>query len=329
MPFWLAGAAILAYLPGWRPGAIAILVGSVLPFLPIAVIARLSAQNEAFLSERPYLAAAGLPAIFAAGIALALALAAFVIRVSRSLTRPRPPAPSRSSSPSPIMGLLPAPPTELPLSRTFDFRVPELPPVPPLHALDDEFPIAEIPELPPVFEDVDVAEEAEASEETDVPGKTAVAEQTVLELEGERHIAFTSVPPSHAQVEEASAVSAAALKRVLARNKPKPWFVPSDGVLTAYPDGEYWIIDEKTKRSAEVLRETLAEFKIEAEVTGIRKGPVITPQGSSFPRSPISGTTSRSSSRPQACASSHPFPASTRWASRCPTRGAPSSRCAR
>ena len=52
--------------------------------------------------------------------------------------------------------------------------------------------------------------------------------------------------------------------------------MPSEGILTAYPDGEYWIVDEKTKHSAEVLRETLAEFKIEAEVTGIRKGPVIT-----------------------------------------------------
>ncbi len=60
------------------------------------------------------------------------------------------------------------------------------------------------------------------------------------------------------------------------RRKDKAYSVPSEGILTAYPDGEYWIVDEKTKRSAEVLRETLAEFKIEAEVTGIRKGPVIT-----------------------------------------------------
>jgi S-DNA-T family DNA segregation ATPase FtsK/SpoIIIE len=46
--------------------------------------------------------------------------------------------------------------------------------------------------------------------------------------------------------------------------------------LNTYPDGQYWIIDEKTKRDALVLRETLAEFRIEAEVTGISKGPVIT-----------------------------------------------------
>jgi len=56
----------------------------------------------------------------------------------------------------------------------------------------------------------------------------------------------------------------------------KPYSVPVDGLLNAYPDGQYWIIDEKTKKSAEILQETLAEFGIKAEVTGIRKGPVIT-----------------------------------------------------
>ncbi len=52
--------------------------------------------------------------------------------------------------------------------------------------------------------------------------------------------------------------------------------LPTEGILTAYPDGQYWIIDDKTRHAAEVLRDTLKEFGIEAEVTGIRKGPVIT-----------------------------------------------------
>jgi len=51
---------------------------------------------------------------------------------------------------------------------------------------------------------------------------------------------------------------------------------PIKGLLKDYPDGEYWEIDADTRRSAEVLMETLEEFKISAEVTGIRKGPVIT-----------------------------------------------------
>jgi len=47
-------------------------------------------------------------------------------------------------------------------------------------------------------------------------------------------------------------------------------------VLTQYPDGQYWVIDQATRDAAVILKETLEEFNIQAEVTGIRKGPVIT-----------------------------------------------------
>jgi S-DNA-T family DNA segregation ATPase FtsK/SpoIIIE len=47
-------------------------------------------------------------------------------------------------------------------------------------------------------------------------------------------------------------------------------------ILNEYPDGEYWIIDQATREAALILKATLEEFKIQAEVTGIRKGPVIT-----------------------------------------------------
>jgi len=88
-------------------------------------------------------------------------------------------------------------------------------------------------------------------------------------------ISFTSVPPARpAQSEEEH--KRAIVERILERKAAKPYQVPIDGLLNNYPDGQYWIIDEKTRASASVLKETLAEFGIEAEVTGIRKGPVIT-----------------------------------------------------
>ncbi|MDR1353059.1 MAG: DNA translocase FtsK [Treponema sp.] len=52
--------------------------------------------------------------------------------------------------------------------------------------------------------------------------------------------------------------------------------VPVDGILNQYPDGQYWIIDQGTEFAAVILKETLEEFNIQAEVTGIKKGPVIT-----------------------------------------------------
>ena len=55
----------------------------------------------------------------------------------------------------------------------------------------------------------------------------------------------------------------------------KKYHVPVE-ILNQYPDGEYWVIDHATREAALTLKETLEEFKIQAEVTGIRKGPVIT-----------------------------------------------------
>lgn len=52
--------------------------------------------------------------------------------------------------------------------------------------------------------------------------------------------------------------------------------VPEDELLQEYPDHHYWVIDDETRKWAEVLKNTLEEFKISAEVTGIQKGPVIT-----------------------------------------------------
>ena len=62
-----------------------------------------------------------------------------------------------------------------------------------------------------------------------------------------------------------------------ARSKRRRGYaVPVEGLLDEYHQAGYWEIDEETRESAEVLRYTLEEFSIQAEVTGIRKGPVIT-----------------------------------------------------
>ncbi|MDT8297048.1 MAG: DNA translocase FtsK [Spirochaetaceae bacterium] len=56
----------------------------------------------------------------------------------------------------------------------------------------------------------------------------------------------------------------------------KKYDVPVEGVLADYPDADFASIDDTTRRAGEVLEQTLKEFKIDAKVTGIRKGPVIT-----------------------------------------------------
>ncbi len=66
-------------------------------------------------------------------------------------------------------------------------------------------------------------------------------------------------------------------KTAHARGKgARDYQVPVAGILSEYEDGQYWEIDAGTQKAAEILRFTLEEFQIQAEVTGIRKGPVIT-----------------------------------------------------
>jgi len=82
-------------------------------------------------------------------------------------------------------------------------------------------------------------------------------------------------------LEEAEAAAAVHAEQVRNKSKKlnnlrhKKYMVPVD-ILNEYPDGEYWIIDQATRDAAIALKETLNEFNIQAEVTGIRKGPVIT-----------------------------------------------------
>ena len=59
-------------------------------------------------------------------------------------------------------------------------------------------------------------------------------------------------------------------------DKPGKYEIPVEDVLDIYQEESYDRIDERVREEAEILKNTLAEFKIEAEVTGIRKGPVIT-----------------------------------------------------
>ena len=79
------------------------------------------------------------------------------------------------------------------------------------------------------------------------------------------------------EAEAAAAVHGEQVRKKTKSNSAKSskYKIPVD-ILNEYPDGEYWIIDQPTRDAAVALKETLEEFKIQAEVTGIRKGPVIT-----------------------------------------------------
>ncbi|MBP7495123.1 MAG: DUF87 domain-containing protein, partial [Spirochaetales bacterium] len=54
------------------------------------------------------------------------------------------------------------------------------------------------------------------------------------------------------------------------------YVIPIEGILVPDEERGYGEIDDETQKASEILRATLEEFKIQAEVVGIRKGPVIT-----------------------------------------------------
>ncbi|MCQ2589241.1 MAG: DNA translocase FtsK [Treponema sp.] len=57
--------------------------------------------------------------------------------------------------------------------------------------------------------------------------------------------------------------------------KKGPYIIPTD-LLTAYKDDQYWVIDDATKQASINLKQTLSEFNIDAQIIGIKKGPVVT-----------------------------------------------------
>ncbi|MCL2318873.1 MAG: DNA translocase FtsK, partial [Treponema sp.] len=123
----------------------------------------------------------------------------------------------------------------------------------------EELPAEEIP-------DEAIAAEEISPEADDDDVEKALAEASVFaEEEAARHGG-----------KKPQAADSAGKKPAREKKRRLPYFVPVEGILKQYPDGEYWIIDDETRNAALTLKETFKEFNIQVEVTGIRKGPVIT-----------------------------------------------------
>jgi S-DNA-T family DNA segregation ATPase FtsK/SpoIIIE len=139
----------------------------------------------------------------------------------------------------------------------------------------------------------------DAAEDTVQPAAPAAAEETAAASVSVPPAEPASVPapadvtaaapaaesatldPQHPKIapqKDISQVIAPAEKPVQEKKTPKmkgPYAIPTK-LLTAYQNDKYWIIDDETKQASVQLKETLNEFNIEADVTGIKKGPVVT-----------------------------------------------------
>jgi S-DNA-T family DNA segregation ATPase FtsK/SpoIIIE len=144
--------------------------------------------------------------------------------------------------------------------------------------LEEESPEEDLPEdgQDETEEDDDEAGGGIAVEAEDAAGVSLSPDLAEAIAAADEAAALRSIAVAAAEKKAAGAVAAQAAAKPGKKAANKPYAVPVEGILNQYPDGQYWIIDEATRDAAVTLKETLEEFKIQAEVTGIRKGPVIT-----------------------------------------------------
>jgi S-DNA-T family DNA segregation ATPase FtsK/SpoIIIE len=94
--------------------------------------------------------------------------------------------------------------------------------------------------------------------------------------EGEYHRAEEDIPAMVEDREDREGDNNTHTSEKKQKKFNKPYRIPVNGLLKEYKDSTYRAIDDETRHAGQILMETLREFKITAEVTGIRRGPVIT-----------------------------------------------------
>ena len=114
--------------------------------------------------------------------------------------------------------------------------------------------------------EVDAGAEEEAQEESANDGPVPIEDEKTL----------TAVNPRLQEKPAPIPVEKPEPKIIDSRFTRGVYEIPTERILNEFENSDYWVIDEVTNASAAQLKETLEEFKISAEVTGIRKGPVVT-----------------------------------------------------
>ena len=118
-------------------------------------------------------------------------------------------------------------------------------------------------EAEPVIEfEPEIVEEPD-QEQDDEPEEIDDDAEISIEIEGEDD----EEEPAPKRVRKASPAP---------RKRSVKYEIPIESVLEDHGDSSNFVITEETKEDARILLETLREFKIEAQIISIKKGPVIT-----------------------------------------------------
>jgi len=274
IPIWLFYAAYLLADPYYRPDQIFLLCGFALPFFTLSLGIFWIREFETYSANSAFLASAGKLGIGLSTFSIAvleicvIALLRFLLFTRKKKT-PTELIPNQNiyQKPDIVTYKNPSqnPPEYIPAVGVFVAKAAEPNAAGPepslLELLEAE---STVPEpLPP--------DEKEADEDVEKALAEAEAHATA------QAAALATFGSADARAEEEGArQDAKKTESAATKRKGLPYYVPVEGILKQYPDGEYWIIDEETRSAAVTLKETFKEFNIQVEVTGIRKGPVIT-----------------------------------------------------
>ena len=258
IPIYLLYAAIILVEPKYRPKRIFILGGSVVPFFTLAFGLYLIREFESVRQESSFIAGAGK---IGTGISVFLVLAieilvTYFIWVKIFKRRLKPVKQTAAHEGKSLRDIY----AEAAVSMSADENL-QADPIPAAALIAEQESLSE--------EKADESDLDESLAKNDDDVEKALAEATALgEEEAARHEGKKYTAGSTGRKTLGGSHSG--------RRGGLPYHVPVEGILKQYPDGEYWIIDEETRQAALTLKETFKEFNIQVEVTGIRKGPVIT-----------------------------------------------------
>jgi S-DNA-T family DNA segregation ATPase FtsK/SpoIIIE len=305
IPLYVLAAALILFVPGWTFRSGILFAGSALPFFTIAVAEYLARKYVPELGGVGILVGWGiaLSSLLAVAVEYILlaAFADFLVRPAASVNEPyeAPEEPmARRVRVAPLELSAPEAPSA-PLAPSAPEAPGEFQPQGEHEALHEaetptyvDFQTMKAPFDLPVIEewtgdsagdasDADAEAEIDPDYESDVLAMEAsegldADEREDLALIDDDLPPVISVPPQTGNTPVPGEPSGGTGKKGLfSRKRRGSYSVPFD-ILTSYPDGEYWLVDDATRRSAAALKDTLNEFRIQADVTGIRKGPVIT-----------------------------------------------------
>jgi DNA segregation ATPase FtsK/SpoIIIE, S-DNA-T family len=280
IPVWLFFAAYLLADPFYRPEQIFLLCSLALPFFTLSLGILWIREFDALKENSSLIAGVGklgigLSVFCFAGLEIG---AIILLRYFLFTKRKKKPA-GISTKPAPGNSTRQIPTEPLSASGVFVAIKPKVaePEVAEPKAVKQE-PIVPVPlhtesVIPESFPEPFIEDENENPIETRFD--SAEVDEDVEKALAEAEAQAAALADARAE-EEAARNGAKKNARPVWKRKSLPYFVPVEGILKQYPDGEYWIIDEETRSAAVTLKETFKEFNIHVEVTGIRKGPVIT-----------------------------------------------------